>query len=269
MILKTTTNEFCFINVSFYETVADPRHFFSQEYDEMPEYEEESNFDFDSYCNAFIPYVQKWADEVKERLLVYGVKDIKVISVGHPREYNYDTDWMEVEVEFCDGWRQMLLSNIGKIIDDDRCRKYAEVNYKSVQGYIFFGPENLKEFEKEIIEKNPNSGYDPAVLLNMYQTLAFVKEFGFKAGEAWSEITEYAYECLLYSDFATTEMLIPEGSEYLFNDVHTAEADELYHHVLDKYGWAWRDPKYKSETELCTMLKWAEEKGLTIEELSI
>lgn len=65
------------------------------------------------------------------------------------------------------------------------------------------------------------------------------------------------------------EMLIPEGSEYLFNDVHTAEADELYHHVLDKYGWAWRDPKYKSETELCAMLKWAKEKGLTIEELSI
>lgn len=28
MILKTTTNEFCFINVSFYETIADPRHFF-------------------------------------------------------------------------------------------------------------------------------------------------------------------------------------------------------------------------------------------------
>lgn len=45
--------------------------------------------------------------------------------------------------------------------------------------------------------------------------------------------------------------------------------NELYHHVLDKYGWAWRDPKYKSETELCAMLKWAKEKGLTIEELSI
>lgn len=32
MILKTTTNEFCFINVSFYETIADPRHFFEQEW---------------------------------------------------------------------------------------------------------------------------------------------------------------------------------------------------------------------------------------------
>lgn len=69
--------------------------------------------------------------------------------------------------------------------------------------------------------------------------------------------------------FATTEMLIPEGSEHLFKDIYTAKADELYHHVLDKYGWAWRDPKYKSETELCAMLKWAKEKGLTIEELSI
>lgn len=59
------------------------------------------------------------------------------------------------------------------------------------------------------------------------------------------------------------------GIEHLFKDIYTAKADELYHHVLDKFGWAWRDPKYKSETELCAMLKWAKEKGLTIEELSI
>lgn len=53
MILKTTTNEFCFINVSFYETIADPRYFFEQDYEEMPEYEEELDFDFDSYYNKF------------------------------------------------------------------------------------------------------------------------------------------------------------------------------------------------------------------------
>lgn len=45
MILKTTTNEFCFINVSFYETIADPRYFFEKDYEEMPEYEEELDFD--------------------------------------------------------------------------------------------------------------------------------------------------------------------------------------------------------------------------------
>lgn len=269
MILKTTTNEFCFINVSFYETIADPRHFFEQDYEEMPEYEEESDFDFDSYYNKFIPFVQEWANKVGERLYEYGVNNIKVTSVGYPKEYNYGTDWMNVEVEFCDEWRQKMLSNISKIVNDDKCKKYAETNYRSVSGYIFLGPEDLKEFEKEIIERKSDSGYDVTILLNMYLTLAFVKEFGFKAGEAWSEITEYAYGCLSYSDFATTEMLIPEGSEHLFKDIYTAKADELYHHVLDKFGWAWRDPKYKSETELCSMLKWAKEKGLTIEELSI
>ena len=91
MILKTTTNEFCFINVSFYETIADPRYFFEQDYEEMPEYEEELDFDFDSYCNKFIPFVQEWANEVSERIYEYGVNNIKVISVGHPKEYNYGT----------------------------------------------------------------------------------------------------------------------------------------------------------------------------------
>lgn len=119
MILKTTTNEFCFINVSFYETIADPRHF-----------------------------VQEWANEVSERLYGYGVNSIKVTSVGYPKEYNYGTDWMNVEVEFCDEWRQKMLSNISKIVNDDKCKKYAETNYRSVSGYIFLGPEDLKEFEK-------------------------------------------------------------------------------------------------------------------------
>ena len=122
---------------------------------------------------------------------------------------------------------------------------------------------------RTFVSKNPVCFSDGSMSINMYLTLAFVKEFGFKAGEAWSEIIEYAYGCLSYSDFATTEMLIPEGSEHLFKDIYTAKADELYHHVLDKFGWAWRDPKYKSETELCAMLKWVKEKGLTIEELSI
>src|SRR5699024_6212238 len=228
-----------------------------------------SDFDFDSYCNKFIPFVQEWANEVSERLYGYGVNNIKVTSVGHPREYNYYTDWMNVEVEFCDEWRQKMLSNIGKIVNDDKCKKYAEANNRSVSGYIFLGPDDLKEFEKEIIEKKSDSGYDVTILLNMYLILAFVKEFGFEAEKAWNDITGHAYECLSYSDFSTIETLIPEGSEYLFKDVYTAKADELYHHVLDKFGWAWRDPKYKSETELCAMLKWAKEKGLTIEELSI
>ena len=53
------------------------------------------------------------------------------------------------------------------------------------------------------------------------------------------------------------------------NPIRFSDGSVSNHHVLDKFGWAWRDPKYKSETELCAMLKRAKEKGLTIEELSI
>lgn len=72
--------------------------------------------------------------------------------------------------------------------------------------------------------------------------------------------------CFINVSFYET---IADPRYFFEQDYDTAKADELYHHVLDKFGWAWRDPKYKSETELCAMLKWVKEKGLTIEELSI
>ena len=98
-------------------------------------------------------------------------------------------------------------------------------------------------------------------------TLSFIREFGNIADEKWDEITYLMAERLIYYDYGTTKLLIPEGSEDLFKDSKTMEADDLYHKVLDKYGWAWKHPKYKSETELCAMLKWAKDNNLTIEEL--
>lgn len=132
--------------------------------------------------------------------------------------------------------------------------------YKLFGKYISFG--KMKKHFTKRIKRN---------LLHSQTTQEILERLDESYNRFFKKLAKrpYAYGCLSYSDFATTEMLIPEGSEHLFNDVHTAEADELYHHVLDKYGWAWRDPKYKSETELCAMLKWAKEKGLTIEELSI
>ena len=130
MILKTTTNEFCFINVSFYETIADPRHFFEQDYEEMPEYEEESDFDFDSYYNKFIPFVQEWANEVSERLYGYGVNSIKVTSVGYPKEYNYGTDWMNVEVEFCDERCYLTLVRLSMMINARSMRRLITGRYQ-------------------------------------------------------------------------------------------------------------------------------------------
>ena len=106
MKILTTTNRFEFVKCNFYETLADPRNLFEKDYDKMGEFEEEEDFDYSKYCNGFIPSVQEWADEVCYKLKKYGVKDIKVLSVGHPREYNFYTDWMNVEVEISDDWRE-------------------------------------------------------------------------------------------------------------------------------------------------------------------
>lgn len=263
MKISTTTNCFEFVRCCFYETLADPRNLFEKDYNEMGEFEEEEDFDYNKYCNDFIPSVQEWANEVSYELKKYGVKDIKVLSVGHPREYNFYTDWMNVEVEVDDNWRGCMLNNIRYLISDDDCVKYFNEHYKSVSGYVFFGPENWEDFETDVRWKRGN----PDILINMYLTLSFIREFGNIADEKWDEITYLMAESLIYYDYGTTKLFIPEGSEDLFKDSKTMEADELYHKVLDKYGWAWRHPKYKSETELCAMLKWAKDNNLTIEEL--
>lgn len=263
MKILTTTNRFEFVKCNFYETLADPRNLFEKDYDEMGEFEEEEDFDYNKYCNDFILSVQGWANEVCSVLLKYGVKDIKVLSVGHPREYNFYTDWMNVEVEISDDWREYVLKNIRYLISDDDCVRYFNEHYKSVSGYIFFGPENWRNFESDVKKKER----DPDILIDMYLTLSFIREFGNIANEKWHEISHLMRESLNYKDYGTTKILIPEGSEYLFKASKTMEADELYHKVLDKYGWAWRHPKYKSKTELCAMLKWAKDNNLTIEEL--
>lgn len=267
MVISTTTNIFRFISVCFYESFADPRYFFERDYDEMPEYIKETDFDMKKYQDSFILSIQEWANEVIERLKEYGIKSIKVKGIGNPKEYNFYTDWADVDVEADDDWDRIAIRKLKLLSKDHDCNRYFGDNFRSCSGYSFYGPESWKEFEHDLKSNNPRC--EMYVLFGMYSTLAFVKEFGNIAEQKWTDITEDRKEedGIKYDDFAVTELLIPEGSEYLFKDSYTAEADELYHKVFDKYGWAWRHPKYKSKTELCAMLKWAKDKGMSIEEL--
>lgn len=263
MIIQTATNIFRFISVCFYESYADPRYFFEQDYYEMPEYIKETDFDMIKYQDSFIPYIQQWANEVTEKLKRYGIKSIKVKGIGNPKEYNFYTDWANIDVEVDDNWDRIAVKRLKSLSKDRDCNRYFGDNFRSSTGFSFYGPKSWGEFKNALESDNQSCGM--YILFGMYSTIAFVKEFGNIAEEKWIEITEN--QGMQYDDFATTELLIPENSEYLFLDSHTMEADEIYHKVFDKYGWAWRHPKYKSKTELCAMLKWAKEKGMSIEML--
>lgn len=265
MIIQTTTNIFRFISICFYESFTDPRYFFERDYDEMPEYIEELDFDVAKYKDSFIPAIQQWSNEVAKGLKEYGVKSIKVKGVRSPREYNFYTEWADIDVEVDDNWDKIAVKKLKSLSEDHDCNRYFGNNFHSSSGYSFFRPESWEEFKHDLESNNPSC--EMHILFGMYSTLAFVREFGNIAEEKWTDITEGLKESIEYEDFAKIELLIPEGSEYLFKDSYTSEADELYHKVFNKYGWAWRHPKYKSKTELCAMLKWTKEKGMSIEEL--
>lgn len=263
MVISTTTDIFRFISVCFYESFADSRYFFERDYQEMPEYIKEVDFDMNKYQNAFIPSIQQWANEAAKELAEYGIKSTKVKGIRSPKEYNFYTDWADIDVEVDDNWDHIAVKKLDLLSKDHDCNRYFGDNFRSSSGYVFYGPESWSKLKGDLISNNPSC--EMHILFGMYSTLAFVKEFGNIAEEKWTEITED--QELRYEDFATIELLIPDGTEYLFKDEYTAEADEIYHKVFDKFGWAWRHPKYKSKTELCAMLKWAKEKGMSIEEL--
>lgn len=265
MIIKTTTTVFRFIDVNFYESIADPNVFFDKCRMETPEYMKEESFDDRRYQDSFIGDIQYWADDVAEKLADYGIKSIKVEGIGNPREYNFMSDWADITVCVDNNWRKIAVDKLKDLKSNRGCYEYFDSHFKTVSGYIFFGPESWDDFKEAL--GNDDTEYCTDVLFGMYSTLAFVREFGSVACDVWDSITESMMGNLIYEEFATLVSLIPEDSEYLFRDAYTAEADEIYHNVLDKYGWAWRDPKYKSKTELCAMLKWAKDKGMTINDL--
>lgn len=257
---------FRFVSICFYESMASPEKLFEEDYNEMPEYIKEEDFDMTKYQGSFIPSIQNWADYiVSSGLDAYGIRSIRVKDIKNPREYNFATDWAEIDVDVDDDWRRIAVSRLGSLKEDKDCDMYFNSNFKTVSGFIFYGPETWGDFRDALA--NEDTEYDTDVLFGMYSTLAFVKEFGDMADEEWDFITEDMMGCLIYEEFATLGLLIPEDSEYLFKDAYTAEADEIYHSVLDRYGWAWRSMKYKSKTELCAMLKWAKDKGMTINDL--
>lgn len=261
MKIETSTNAFAFITCDFYETMADPRNMFESDYNEFTK---EESFDFDGYCSDFIPSVKEWANEVCYKLGKYGLNGINITGIGHPREYNFYTDWMNVTVDMDDGWRKKAADNMDGLSSDSSCNSYFKNNYISRSGFVSFTPQSWEEFKDAIDGKYE---YEEDILASMYLTLCFIKEFGNIADEKWEEISYLMMESLRYEDYAKTKLLIPEGSEYLFKDCFSAEADEIYHKVLDRYGWAWRESKYGSATELGSMLQWARVKGMTIKEL--
>ena len=89
-----------------------------------------------------------------EPLKEFGVKHVKVTKYWHPREYNFVTDQLYLDVELDDGlevedWVRNAVKEIGKPEHKEKVSKFIKDNWKSRDGFTSFMPaEDYDEFFK-------------------------------------------------------------------------------------------------------------------------
>lgn len=177
MRYELSTNQFCFINICFYETEADPRYMFEcEEYELSEETIEElwNNFNFNWYRAEWIPYVQEVADQVVKEMEDVGLKSIKVIKVDSPYEYNFYSDWADIEVEIEPDWMERALSRSSLYWADKDCMDLLE-SLKDHDGFWSFTPQSTKEWEDAWGGK---IYYADEILLGFYLSMEFILKFG-------------------------------------------------------------------------------------------
>lgn len=194
-IIKTATTLFMFTAVDFYWGLGNPdtllSFMFDEDYrDEMSEEDKElidwDNFDMDKYKKEFLPYIQGLADDVAKEL--DGVEKIKVLDIKSPREYNFQTDWCDVDVYMEEGWQEKILGHTAEIFADKDCEEFFDENFKTRSGFISFLPEDMKEYPELIRDYNGSMKDDKVVAV--WLSLMYVYKHGRIAWENWENIIE-------------------------------------------------------------------------------
>ena len=264
MKTELDTSLFPFMDICFYDTIASPMNMFERDYEEMEEYEEEEDFDFEKYKKDYIPYIQDYVNDDVLPVLENVVSDIKIKSIWSPREYNFRIDQAVFDIEVDDDWRKKAIADIPELKSLADVRTIFESRYHSRSGFVFFGPETWEDF-KEALE-TPDM-YDDDIILGMYLTFKLVAAEGLGfIQDGFDEICDTFGGNHNYDEYATVVNIIDEAFIPYFKEIREAARDELYWNVRDKYGHAWREDT-SGNSEFMKMCKWTKEKGLSLEEL--
>lgn len=178
MKYNLNTNQFGFVDICFYETEADPRFIF--DWDEESHESGKScdelwdHFKYDWYRSEWIPYIQEVADQVVKEMKDTGLISMKITNVDSPYEYNFYSDWAEMEVEVSRDWREKALDRAKLYWKDENCMNLVE-SLKTRDGFWSFTPQSEKEWEAAWIG---GQGYSDEILLGCYLTFEFLLRFG-------------------------------------------------------------------------------------------
>lgn len=178
MKYNLNTHQFGFINVDFYESIADPGYIFN--WDEESQESGKScdelwdHFKYDRYRAEWIPYIQEVADQVVKEMKDTGLISMRITNVDSPVEYNFQSDWAEMEVEVEPDWIERALSRSGLYWEDKNCMELVE-SLKTKDGFWSFTPQSTKEWEDAW---RGRVYYADEILLGFYLSMEFILKFG-------------------------------------------------------------------------------------------
>ena len=263
--ISCNTNLFRFIRPCFYETNADPQYMFEAERMENEIYEEES-FDFCSYSNAFIPEIESMADDAASYLKDIGLTKIEVLSIESPREYNFYTDWCELDITMEDGWLEKAEEKL-RSISGSAVSKDLLGSWKSCSGFLSLMPESYAEIMEGLKYEDVHS-FGAYLTLCLWNTDWFRNwnSKGLSPDDAtWDFVTERVSEKVSYRDFVELECIIPEEYIDLYENGTEFDKDMFFHKAWERFGYRWRayDSLYKGNS-LLALLVWMKKNKKTL-----
>lgn len=198
MNYKLNTGLLPIVDVCMYGGLLDPANIESA-YNDFERYNCEEDgtefhyvdLDYDKFDMAVLEIAAGYIKgEVMPILSKYGVKNIQTLGIYHPREYNFETDQLDFDIELSDDFEEQMRENIVKFQkeDDGRMQQYIDDHWKSYDGFWSYMPESFDE----ILYPRKYSCHTEQ-RIGAYLTLCLLKE-GWTREDDYLESGERIYE---------------------------------------------------------------------------
>lgn len=238
---EISSNLFPCVSVNTYETMLSP----VQLEDEAMACNECERRAFDyAYCDCdeldkgIVTYAMQWIErEVLPVTKKYGLERFEDISIHHPREYNFMTDWLNFTAVMQDGWREKMHEWLAKFTDG-KFREYIRENFESRSGFVSLMPTTYAEIERMQDEKRCLGAYLTLCLLNEQRDADNLRDFLMESqGMVEEGIICNGYDTKIHNAFE--EQFADADTESLLNLYDSEEIDLIYWQIVERTGSPW------------------------------
>jgi hypothetical protein len=131
--------------------------------------EVEIDYKHDDLMKSIVEAYQNKTPDILETLKGYGIDFIDSIKFtgGYycPREYNFETDSLDLEIEIING---KLLDTLVSLESDKAFHKFLDENYSDRDGFISYTPNTTKEIKDAIINRTDQLDQSVSAIINYF-----------------------------------------------------------------------------------------------------